>query len=101
MLWMFQRVNFGEVTNDANRSLPDLSVRERWVIVPTVAAAVFMGIAPSIFLRPMEPAINRLLTKVNHGATVVDRREPGIPGPGQAAGSPAAQRVSRPAPGSK
>jgi NADH-quinone oxidoreductase subunit M len=76
MLWMFQRVNYGVVTNEANRSLPDLSVRERWVIVPTVVAAVFMGIAPSVFLRPMEPAIRKLLGTVNHGAVVVDRRPP-------------------------
>ena len=25
MLWMFQRVNYGEVTNEKNRHLPDLS----------------------------------------------------------------------------
>ena len=27
MLWMFQRVNYGPVTNEKNRPLPDLSVR--------------------------------------------------------------------------
>jgi NADH-quinone oxidoreductase subunit M len=77
MLWMFQRVNYGEVTKDANRSLPDLSPRERWVIVPTVVAAVFMGVAPSIFLRPMEPAVHKLLATVNHGAVIVEASPPG------------------------
>ena len=28
MLWMFQRVNYGPVTNEKNASLPDLSPRE-------------------------------------------------------------------------
>ncbi len=28
MLWMFQRVNYGAVTNEKNRSLPDLAPRE-------------------------------------------------------------------------
>src|SRR5512139_521933 len=84
MLWMFQRVNYGEVTNDANRSLPDLTVRERWVIVPTVAAAVLMGVMPSIFLRPMEPAVRKLLGTVNHGTVVVTARPP-EPAPAAAA----------------
>ena len=34
MLWMFQRVNYGPVTNDKNRGLRDLSVREWIVIAP-------------------------------------------------------------------
>ena len=80
MLWMFQRVNYGEVTKEANRSLPDLTVRERWVIVPTVVAAIFMGVAPSVFLRPMEPAVHKLLATVNHG-TVVVRARPQEPVP--------------------
>ena len=28
MLWMFQRVNYGPITNEKNRSLPDLAPRE-------------------------------------------------------------------------
>src|SRR5204862_8270763 len=34
MLWMFQRVNYGEVTNEKNRSLPDLSPREWALMMP-------------------------------------------------------------------
>jgi NADH-quinone oxidoreductase subunit M len=30
MLWMFQRVNYGEVENPANASLPDLRPRSGW-----------------------------------------------------------------------
>ncbi len=65
MLWMFQRVNYGPVTHDANLKLPDLTVRERWVIVPVVAAAVFMGVFPGVFLRPMQPSVDRLLQRVS------------------------------------
>jgi NADH-quinone oxidoreductase subunit M len=61
MLWMFQRVNYGEVTNEKNRALPDLSGREWAMIVPTVAMCIFMGIAPTIFLRPMEPAVQKVV----------------------------------------
>ena len=80
MLWMFQRVNYGTVTKEENRSLPDLSARECWVIVPTVVVAVFMGIAPTVFLRPMEPSVQRLLERVNHGTLVVDSRQSTVDG---------------------
>jgi NADH-quinone oxidoreductase subunit M len=64
MLWMFQRVNYGPVTNPKNQGLKDLSVREWFVIAPVCAMAIFMGVAPSIFLRPMEPSIRRTLQEV-------------------------------------
>jgi NADH-quinone oxidoreductase subunit M len=65
MLWMFQRVNYGEVTNDKNRNLPDLSPREWALMIPTVALCIFMGVAPGVFLKPMEPSIIRVLDRIN------------------------------------
>src|SRR4029079_11821085 len=65
MLWMFQRVNYGEVTVEKNRSLPDLSGREWALMIPTVAMAIFMGIAPSLFLRTMEPSVVRTVDRTN------------------------------------
>src|SRR3954464_11824047 len=55
MLWMFQRVNYGDVTNPKNRALPDLTPREWAMMIPTVALAILMGVFPGIFLKPMEP----------------------------------------------
>jgi NADH-quinone oxidoreductase subunit M len=65
MLWMFQRVNYGEVTHEKNLKLPDLSPREWALMVPTVALCIFMGVAPGVFLKPMEPSIVRLLDRIN------------------------------------
>jgi NADH-quinone oxidoreductase subunit M len=64
MLWMFQRVNYGPLTNDRNRGLRDLSVREWLVIGPICAVAVGMGVVPNLFLRPMEPAVRRTLSEI-------------------------------------
>jgi NADH-quinone oxidoreductase subunit M len=64
MLWMFQRVNYGELTQDRNRGLRDLSVREWAVIAPICAAAIGMGVLPMLFLRPMEPAVRRTLSEI-------------------------------------
>ena len=83
MLWMFQRVNHGPVTNEKNLGLPDLDLRERCMIIPTVVMAVFMGIAPTVFLRPMAPSVERLLERVSHSA-VAANHDP-APGPHRAA----------------
>jgi NADH-quinone oxidoreductase subunit M len=68
MLWMFQRVNYGPVTNEKNAHLRDLSAREWVVIAPIVAVAVLMGVLPNLFLRPIEPAVNRVIEQVERGA---------------------------------
>ncbi|MDQ3068737.1 MAG: NADH-quinone oxidoreductase subunit M [Acidobacteriota bacterium] len=64
MLWMFQRVNYGPVTNEKNRRLPDLTTREWFVIAPIVAMAIFMGVFPNVFLKPMAPAVERVIELV-------------------------------------
>jgi NADH-quinone oxidoreductase subunit M len=68
MLWMFQRVNYGPVGNAKNRGLPDLQPREWFAIAPIIATAVLMGVFPNLFLRPIEPAVDRMLNQVQRGA---------------------------------
>jgi NADH-quinone oxidoreductase subunit M len=84
MLWMFQRVNYGPVTNPRNRSLPDLSGREWALVAPTVALAILMGVLPGIFLRPMEPSVALVIERVTGGqpsrVRVDQRTPPAIPG---------------------
>jgi NADH-quinone oxidoreductase subunit M len=65
MLWMFQRVNYGPVTNEKNRSMRDLTPREWALVVPTIAMAVVMGVAPAMFLRPMAPSVSKVIDRVN------------------------------------
>jgi NADH-quinone oxidoreductase subunit M len=71
MLWMFQRVNYGAVTNEKNRQMADLSAREGWILVPTIAMAVLMGVVPGIFLRPMGPSLERLVERISIARTTV------------------------------
>ena len=87
MLWMFQRVNYGPVTNEKNRSMPDLTPREWALMVPTIAMAIVMGVVPGFFMRPMEPAVTQVVERVM-GAQPA-RVKNGIAGPApSAAGSP-------------
>jgi NADH-quinone oxidoreductase subunit M len=64
MLWMVQRVYYGEVTNEKNRALPDLSVREWLVIAPVVVMAIFMGLAPNVFLTPTAAAVDKVVERL-------------------------------------
>jgi NADH-quinone oxidoreductase subunit M len=65
MLWMFQRVNYGQITNEKNRTLPDLSPREWALMIPTIAVAIFMGVFPGIFLKTMEPSVIKVIDLIN------------------------------------
>jgi NADH-quinone oxidoreductase subunit M len=67
MLWMFQRVNYGPVTNEKNAHLPDLQAREWAILVPIIALAILMGVLPNLFLRPIEPSVERMLNHVSQG----------------------------------
>jgi NADH-quinone oxidoreductase subunit M len=64
MLWMFQRVNYGQLTNEKNAHLPDLSPREWAVLVPIVALTILMGVLPNLFLKPIGPSVDRMLNQI-------------------------------------
>jgi NADH-quinone oxidoreductase subunit M len=64
LLWMFQRVIFGEVTNEANRTLPDLSIREWVILVPVLACIVWIGVYPASFTGKTEASVQALITQV-------------------------------------
>jgi NADH-quinone oxidoreductase subunit M len=86
MLWMFQRVNYGTVTNAKNRALRDLSVREWFVIGPVCAVAILMGVAPNLFLKPMEPAVRRVVEHIRGTTLPMNaERKPLTPDPLHAA----------------
>jgi NADH-quinone oxidoreductase subunit M len=46
LLWLYQRVFFGEITNPANAALADLTGREQLTLVPLVVLAFWIGIYP-------------------------------------------------------
>ena len=71
MLRMFQKVYLGEITNPKNEKLQDLQPREWASVLPLCAMAILMGVLPSIFLAPMEPAVKRVVERVQTGRPAV------------------------------
>ncbi len=61
LLWMYQRVMNGPITNDANKNLPDLSPREIALLVALVVFIVWIGVYPRTFLDPMQASVINLL----------------------------------------
>jgi NADH-quinone oxidoreductase subunit M len=71
ILWMVKRVLYGEVTNEKNRDLPDLSAREAAILVPLCLLALFMGVASPLFTRKIEPSVDNLIREAKrHRAPV-------------------------------
>jgi NADH-quinone oxidoreductase subunit M len=66
MLWMFQRVVWGEITNPHNETLVDIGGRERLTLVPLLILIVWMGMYSNHFLRPMDASIAKLMNRVDH-----------------------------------
>ena len=85
MLWMFQRVMFGELDNPKNQKLQDLNAREIIIMIPLLIMIFVMGVYPNPFIEKMTPSIKKVIAHT--------RIEPAI-----SAKAPAATETAVPAP---
>src|ERR1700736_4734036 len=67
LLWLYQRVMFGNVTNPANEHLPDLNLREYATLVPLVVLAFWIGIYPKPLFRVLDAPVRQIVEQVNPG----------------------------------
>src|ERR1700680_4541353 len=65
LLWLYQRVMFGPVTNPANEHLPDLNMREDATLVPLVLLAFWIGIYPKPLFRVLDVPVRQIVEQVN------------------------------------
>jgi len=79
MLWMFQRVMFGELKNPKNQVLKDLNAREICIMAPLVVLVFFMGVYPRPFIDSMAPSIDRMLLQTKGRAAVAVIPAPALP----------------------
>lgn len=64
LLWMYQRVIFGNPGNPANQTLADLSLRETAVLVPILILIVWIGVFPQTFLKSSAATTRTIITQV-------------------------------------
>ncbi len=67
LLWLYQRVMFGSVTNPANERLPDLNAREYATLLPLVALAFWIGIYPKPLFAYLDQPVHEIVERVNPG----------------------------------
>ena len=69
LLWMYQRVAFGEIRKNENRALPDLTLREWAVLVPVLLFIFWIGIYPLPFTDVTEASVRALIDQVRGTAS--------------------------------
>jgi NADH-quinone oxidoreductase subunit M len=65
LLWLYQRVFFGTVTNPKNEKLHDLTPREVLTFAPLIIAAFWIGLYPKPFFQILEQPVNHLVATVH------------------------------------
>jgi NADH-quinone oxidoreductase subunit M len=83
LLWLYQRVFFGTVTNPKNEKLHDLTPREVLTFAPLLIMAFWIGLYPKPFFQILQQPVNQLVLTVRPDY-------PGIGGPVNASDQPKA-----------
>ncbi len=94
MLWLYQRMFFGNINNPKNEKLRDLSGREWAYMLPLVILSLWIGVYPKPFLAYIEKPVNAIVKQVrpdypipapNPKPTITTGAQPAVPLGGQPA----------------
>ncbi len=75
MLWLFQRMMFGPLDNPENQKLKDMNRREIAYMAPLVLFMFWIGLFPRPFIRVMEPAVAKIIQRLDAGKVALERGE--------------------------
>jgi NADH-quinone oxidoreductase subunit M len=84
MLWLYQRMFFGNIENPKNRNLPDLTGREWAYMVPLVFLSLWIGVYPKTFIDYIQQPVSAVVRQVR----------PDYPMPGATPATAAPQRAA-------
>ena len=100
MLWLYQRVFFGEMKHEENKALEDVNVREILTLVPLIVVCFWIGLYPKPFFEMTAKSTGKIVAPYRwppSGAGREGRRGPrslaGRPSPPAAAGRAAGRRA--------
>lgn len=71
MLYLFERVFFGNVRFAENQTLPDLTWRETGALALPTLLVIWLGIQPNIILSPIGPSVEELAARTARHQIVV------------------------------
>ena len=90
LLWLYQRVFFGTVTNPKNEKLHDLTPREILTFAPLIICAFWIGLYPKPFFQILEGPTKQIVQTIENGG-------PNVPVKAQVTPAPTLESVSMPA----
>jgi NADH-quinone oxidoreductase subunit M len=64
LLWAYQRVFFGEVTHEKNKTLADTSAREKWILATMAIVTLWMGLGSPFFTRRFAASCQNVLDQM-------------------------------------
>jgi NADH-quinone oxidoreductase subunit M len=67
LLWLYQRIFFGPVTNPKNEKLQDLTPREMAYFMPLVLLAFWIGLYPKPFFQILDQPVREIVEVVRPG----------------------------------
>jgi NADH-quinone oxidoreductase subunit M len=65
LLWLYQRTMLGPLTNEKNRTLPDMNLREAALFIPLIACAIWIGIYPKPFFDLLRQPVTEIVQRVH------------------------------------
>jgi len=63
LLWMYQRVFYGPIHHEENRSVPDIGPREQISLWPLAIMALVMGVASPLFMKSIDASVGEINKK--------------------------------------
>ncbi|MBW3672133.1 MAG: NADH-quinone oxidoreductase subunit M [Acidobacteria bacterium] len=72
LLWLVQKVFFGPLVHEENRTLPDIRWNELVAVLPLVLFMVWIGVHPETFLEKTRPSVKALMATVEQNRTTQD-----------------------------
>ncbi|MCD6173339.1 MAG: NADH-quinone oxidoreductase subunit M [Sulfurimonas sp.] len=78
MLAAYKKMFFGEVTNEKNKNLPDVTKTELVALVPLVIVTVFLGVYPTPLLKPINNSVESIV-QLMHDKAITEEAKTRIP----------------------
>ncbi len=93
LLWLYQRLMFGKITDPENEKLKDVTLREQVTLVPLVAFCILIGVYPKPFLEPLRVPVEAIMQRIEGPRTagvVPSAQTPSNEAPSLVEGAPSA-----------